>query len=183
MEEIQRPLEVIETEINFYKNQTATGIIEIGKRLIEAKAQLPHGEWGKWLEEKFTFTRQTANKFMRIAGEYSNVNAPLQLGTEKLWLLLDVPQDQREEFISQNKVDEMTTRELQKAIRKNNELQRQLEAEKDKPAKVIRERIEVKPSDYDSLKVKLQIKEQEIERLKLGEVAERLMEMRTRHEN
>lgn len=123
---IARPLEVIETEINFYKQQTATGIIEIGKRLIEAKSLLEHGQWGKWLEEKVDFSRQTANKFMRIADEYSNVNAPLQLGSDKLFKLLDVPLEDRDSFLStshptslgKNKtVDEMTTREVEKAVK------------------------------------------------------------------
>lgn len=88
MNEIQRPLEVIESEIAFYKTQTATGIIEIGKRLTEAKEQLPHGEWGKWLEKKVEFTQRAAQKFMRIASEYGNTNAHSHLGTEKLWQLL-----------------------------------------------------------------------------------------------
>ena len=83
MNELQRPLDVIETEINFYKTQTATGIIETGKRLIEAKEQLPHGKWGKWLEEKVKFSDQTARKFMKIASEYRNSKSPLNLGTKK----------------------------------------------------------------------------------------------------
>lgn len=80
MSEVTRPLGVIETEINFYKQQTATGMIEIGKRLIEAKSQLEHGQWGKWLEERVDFTRQTAHKFMTIANKYGNVNSHLHLG-------------------------------------------------------------------------------------------------------
>lgn len=37
---IVRPLEVIEAEIYFYKQQTATGIIEIGKRLNRCKGTI-----------------------------------------------------------------------------------------------------------------------------------------------
>lgn len=72
MNERQRPLEVIESENNFYKTQTATGIIEIGKRLIEAKEQLSHGQWGDWLKEKVEFSQATANRFMRVANELAN---------------------------------------------------------------------------------------------------------------
>jgi len=113
MSDLVRSLQIIETEINFYKQQTATGIIEIGKRLIEAKSQMQHGEWGKWLEEKVEFTHNTANKFMRIASNYDSHH---NLGTQKLWLLLDVPQEERENFIKENKVDELTTRQLQEEI-------------------------------------------------------------------
>lgn len=129
-----RPLELIEAEINFYKAQTASGIIEIGKRLIEAKQQLQHGEWGKWLEEKVDFSQNTANQFMRVAREFSNSESIKNLGTRKLFLLLDVPAEGREEFVQQahtvngqeKTVDEMTTRELQESIRAKNELEEKL---------------------------------------------------------
>lgn len=131
----KRPLETIESEINFYKQQTAIGIIEIGKRLIEAKTQLNHGEWGKWLEEKVEFSQWTANKFMKCAKEFSNCGATNNLPQEKLFKLLDVPQEEREEFINtpheingQTKtVDEMTTRELQKVIKEKKELEKQMQ--------------------------------------------------------
>lgn len=166
MNEIERPLEVIETEINFYKGQTATGIIEIGKRLIEAKAQLQHGEWGKWLEEKIDIKERTAQRFMQVANECSNPSALTLLPQSKVFALLDVPQDQREEFIAATPIDDMTTRQLQQAIKEKKELEQMLEEEKNKPAK------EVPPSDYEKLKSetlafrhKLRSKEEEIERL------------------
>lgn len=124
MNQIVRPIEVIETEINFYKQQTATGIIEIGKRLIEAKSQLQHGEWGKWLEEKAEFTREHASRIMKVANEFGNMTSVSHLGTKKLFLLLDVPQEEREDFVEQNNVSEMTTRELQEAIKARKEAER-----------------------------------------------------------
>ena len=91
-------------EIVLLKNQTAQNIIEIGKRLIQVKEQLPHGEWGKWLEEKVEFTHQTANKFMKVAEEMSNYSSMRNLGTAKVFSLLSLPQDQREDFIQSNPV-------------------------------------------------------------------------------
>jgi len=122
---IVRPLELIEAEINFYKQQTATGIIEIGKRLIEAKKQLQHGQWGKWLEEKVDFSQRTANQFMRAANEFSNSQSISNLGVRKLFLLLDVPAEKREEFIDNNNLEDMTTRQLQKEVKnlKSNSLE------------------------------------------------------------
>ena len=149
MNEIERSnLNQIEAEINVLKNQTAQNIIEIGKKLNRAKELIPHGEWIKWLEEKVTFTRQTANKFMRIADEYSNVSATLQLGTEKLWLMLEVPQEEREEFIQENQVEDMTTRELRQAIKEKKELEKQVEELKNQEPKVIEVEKEVYPKGY-----------------------------------
>ena len=113
---IVRSLEVIEAEINFYKQQTATGIIEIGKRLIEAKEQLQHGQWGKWLEEKVDFSQNSAGQFMRVSREFSNSESVKNLGTRKLFLLLDLPAEKREEFIDNNDLEEMTTRQLKENI-------------------------------------------------------------------
>ncbi len=123
---ITRPLEVIETEINFYKQQTATGIIEIGKRLIEAKNQLEHGQWGKWLEEKVDLKERTAQRFMQVANEFRNASTLTDLPQSKVFALLSLPQEDREDFIStphsipsgeQKTVGEMTTREVEKAVK------------------------------------------------------------------
>jgi hypothetical protein len=160
MGNITRPLEVIESEINFYKSQTASGIIEIGKRLIEAKEQLQHGEWGRWLEEKVEFGERTAQRFMQVANEIQNTSALTDLPKSKVFALLDMPSDQREDFIKSNPVDDMTTRQLQEAIQEKKRLEKQLEAEKNKPP------VEVAPADYNLIKSRLDIKDKEIENMK-----------------
>lgn len=175
LNEIQRPLEVIETEINFYKEQTATGIIEIGKRLIEAKKQVSYGGWGIWLKEKVEFSQRTANQFMKVASEFPDSKALANLGQTKVFALLDVPQEERQDFIDSNPVDEMTTRELQKAIREKNqadakikELETQLQ-QKPKEVEVVQE-VKVVPDDYYQLQEDLETarfeKEQLARRLK-----------------
>lgn len=165
LEPKQRPIEIIESEINFYKTQTATGIIEIGKRLIEAKSQLPHGEWGKWLEDKVEFSQDTARNFMRVAESFPNPETIRNLPISKVYALLDVPQCDRDDFIQNTPVEDMTTRELQKAIKRAKELEQMLEIEKGKPPKVVKEAVEVEPSDYRMLKNRIEIRDQEIESL------------------
>lgn len=122
-----RPLDLIEAEINFYKQQTANGIIEIGKRLIEAKTLLDKDEdFTSWLKDKVSFSRSTAYNFIRIANEFNDVQALGRLGQTKVFQLLEIPVDQREEFIAQphqtpsgefKTVEDMSTRDLQELIK------------------------------------------------------------------
>ena len=44
--------------------------IEIGRKLVEAKAMLPYGQWGQWLKEEVEFSQSSAQNFMRIFEEY-----------------------------------------------------------------------------------------------------------------
>ncbi len=178
--ELTRPLEVIETEINFYKQQTATGIIEIGKRLNEARKQLGEGEtFSNWLT-KMDFSRRSAYRFISVASEFSNVPTLAQTSISKLYALLEIPQEERDSFIStphstpsgeEKTIEEMTTREVEKAVKewkqkveeKDNLLKQkenELQKERNKEPKVIDN------TDYktiNSLKLELSNKSKDIE--------------------
>ncbi len=55
--------------INGAWQNSVAAIIETGRLVAEAKAALPHGEFGPMVENHLHFSRQTANKLMRIAGD------------------------------------------------------------------------------------------------------------------
>ena len=133
MNEMTRPIEVITQEIKFYKVQAGSAIIEIGKRLCEAKQCLPHGVWGEWLQNEVEFSERTAQNFMKIAREIQNPQLVADMGnsTTKALLLLSVPAEDREAFVAEEHiidgeaktVAEMSTREME-------ELTKQLAAER-----------------------------------------------------
>lgn len=112
----------IELEINFYKEQAAKNIIEIGKRLIKAKGLVEHGEWESWLDKKIDFRQTTATKYMRVAREFPNIQSLEDLGQTKIFTLLELPASEREAFIKDNQIEDMTTRELRQAIKEKKEL-------------------------------------------------------------
>lgn len=125
--EVVRPIEIITQEINFYKFQAGTAIIEIGKRLLEAKQCLPHGKWGEWLQNEVEFSERTAQDYMRIAKEYGNPQLIADMGnsTTKALLLLSVPASEREEFAAEaheingesKLISEMTTKEMSQLVK------------------------------------------------------------------
>ncbi len=127
----ERSADVIAAEINAIKFQTQTMMLqasaEIGKRLIEAKEQLPHGEWGKWLKENVEYSQSTANNLMQIHLEYSsNSQAFGNLSYSKAVALLGIDSEDREAFLQENDVDEMSTRELQKIIKEKQKLEKEM---------------------------------------------------------
>ena len=132
----QRDIQIVTVEINVLHRQAQemalSYAIQIGQRLKEAKAMLPHGEWGRWLETEVPFKPSTAQNFMRIFDEYGSNQTSLfgdaksqTIGnlpyTKALKLLAIGDSDEREAFIEENDVANMSSRELEKAIRERDE--------------------------------------------------------------
>lgn len=92
----ERDIDVITEEINFYKQQAGMAILEIGKRLVEAKAQLSHGEWLPWLEKKVEFSERSAQQYIRLWKEYGKSATVADLGVRKALVLLALPENERD---------------------------------------------------------------------------------------
>lgn len=126
--------------------------VEIGRRLTEAKEVLPHGEWGEWLKNEVEFSQRSANNFMKLFQEYGssqlsffsfNLNSQTfaNLPYSKALALLAIPEEEREEFAEEVKVDELSVKELQEAIKERDLAKKQLEeisAERDELTKSLR---------------------------------------------
>ena len=116
-----RTIEVITGEIRDAQRKGGEAILTIGRCLIEAKEQLPHGEWLPWLSEQVGYAEKTAQNFMRLAREFSNPQALADLGATKALALLALPAEEREQFVAEHNVVDMTSRQLQQAIRERDE--------------------------------------------------------------
>lgn len=179
---IVKDLRTLEFEIDQLKKQTTQNIIEIGKRLIEAKNRVPHGEWENWLSTKVGFSQVTANRFMRVADEFPNLSASTDLSVSKAFELLTLSPADRQEFINSHNVEDISTRELREQVKKYKEQNARLledldEAlrENDGEPKVIEKEVvkevvkEVIPDDYlklkeiELLKTKTDIRNRELE--------------------
>lgn len=152
MTEIIRNPAMIAGEINTIKEQVrATALsasVEIGKRLTEAKALVPEGEWIKWLKDNVDYSLRTAQNLMALFQEYGGGTGQSlpHLSYTQAVMLLALPGDERAEFMESHDMDAMSTRDLKKeldALRgKQDEMQitmdqlitekKALEAERDK---------------------------------------------------
>lgn len=122
---VQRDSKVIAVEIRTITQQVQQtalqGAVEIGKRLVEAKGLVAHGDWGRWLREEVDYSQSTADNFMKIFREYSpaleaNSQTIQNLSYTKALKLLALPAEEREAFAQEHKVEDMSTRELDKAL-------------------------------------------------------------------
>lgn len=118
-----RDIETITSEILGLKKTAGDAILAIGHRLIEAKSLLAHGEWLPWLTEQVEFSERSAQTFMRLAREWSNPQTLADLGAAKVLVLLSLPEPEREAFLAEVPAEDMSVRELKKAIRERNEAQ------------------------------------------------------------
>lgn len=128
-----RTLEVVAAEIRTFTASMLNNIIEIGRRMCEAKAMLPYGKFGDWIKENTGYSRSTANNFMRVFQEYGARQGSLfgatleddqtfgKLTYTQALALLALPSGEREEFVETHDMEHMSTRELQAAIEERDE--------------------------------------------------------------
>ena len=183
-----RDIGTVTTEILMIRRQVEqtalSGAIEIGRRLTEAKGMLPHGEWGKWLQEEVSFSQRTANNLMRVAAEYGdtqvslfggNAQALADLPYTKALQLLAVPEEEREAFVEEHHVADLSSRELEKIIRERDAAQEetaQAEAVRDEVQKRLEAALE---AQSEAEKVgSAQKSRAEVAEQKVGELEERL---------
>lgn len=125
-----RTIEAITGEILDAKRTGGEAILTIGRCLIEAKDMLPHGEWLPWLNERVEFSERTARNFMRLAREWTNRQTLADLGASKALTLLALPAEEREQFMEDHDVIDMSARQLEKAIRERDEARKAAEEAK-----------------------------------------------------
>ena len=147
-----RDINTITSEIRYIQNDVqqyaAQGALKIGERLCEAKELLGHGEFLPWIKDEFGWTDRTSQKLMAVYREFGDSQKSLfgpeintktysDLPVSKLYLLISVPESEREDFVKENNVAEMSVREMEKLLREKKEAEdesREAHAELDKLA-------------------------------------------------
>ncbi|MDQ7095212.1 DUF3102 domain-containing protein [Desulfosporosinus sp. PR] len=156
-------------------------LIEIGRRLTEAKGLIKYGEWGKWLKESVGFSQNRAEKLMRLYEAYGSQQPALgdagaqardlpNLSYTHALILLGVPEEDRAQFISDIDIESMTTRELQQAVNELKQsqqakagLQKTLDEEKEKNLQLAKECDNLK-KETDDLRKSRQELQQNVEK-------------------
>lgn len=179
MDTPERTLDVVTLEIQTLQRQAIEVnllyAIEIGRRLTEAKAMLPHGQWGDYLKTQVSYSQSTANNLMRIFREYGDNQQSLfgaaksqafaNLPYSKALRLLAIPdEEEREQFAADHDLDSMSVRELDAAIKARDEAQREAEQLREETA----------AAQQEAAKLREEVQTAEEERQRASNMAQRL---------
>ncbi len=142
----EQKLARLATEINTIKVQVQAVVqnatLEIGQRLLQAKAAVPHGCWGKWLAEKVDYKERTAqmliatyerfgNGQQKLFGKTADPELLAQLNRSQMFALMSIKnEDDCIAFMDEHKEDlpSMSKRELEQAIKERDQAKKDLEA-------------------------------------------------------
>ena len=157
----KRTPELIGAEIRMYyeagRRVTLLCGIEIGRRLVEAKELLQHGEWLPWLERETAFSDRHAQRYMKLFKEYgaaqlglfgpeTNATYMSDFPISKAIALLSVPESERIEFAEEVDAEHISVRELEQAIKERDEkleaLRKDMDSERKRGDEAIREKME-----------------------------------------
>lgn len=185
-----RDIEVITAEIKDLCRQAQTMalmyVVEIGRRLVEAKQALPYGEWGNWLKNEAGFSQSTATNYMRLFEEYGSSQISIfgasvdsqtfaNLPYSKALQLLAIPKEEREEFAEEVCAEDLSVSELKKAIAERDRAKLEAEeaqarenalAESLAEAQAATAEAQEKAAEADALRSELESKQAEVDAAK-----------------
>lgn len=157
-------LQQIELDLRQENEQIGKSIWKIGCMLKHVKENdLTHGQFMDWYKN-LGYNKNFVSKAITIADKLSNFPTLGNIGTEALYLIATLPDDQKQEQIERiESGDNPTVRELQEIKRENNRLksenarleqQKENLAEQALSAKIVEKEVikEVIPDDYESTK-------------------------------
>ena len=130
-----RSIEIVTAEIHTIRDNVARvfmdGVVQIGRRLEEAKQLVPQGEWLTYLDKELGYKPSTAQNYMRIAREFGDGQVGLSgktpgdffgnLGYSQLLPLLGLPEEEREQLAEEHNLAGMSSREIQALVKERDE--------------------------------------------------------------
>ena len=138
-----RDLAMVTSDIQYAQRQgarqLASNLIEIGRLLVEAKTMVESKNWDKYIWDNFGYSTSSADNWMKLYREYGDNQESLfdsftnsqtfgKLSYTQLLALTALPAEERSEFVENNDVENMSTRQLQQAIRERDEARKAADA-------------------------------------------------------
>jgi hypothetical protein len=100
-----------------FVQRTIEDLIHVGRTLREVKAELEHGQFGRWLNSEFAWTDRTARNLMALSDAF-NIHEleGLKIPPSALYILADAPQAARTEALDQARSGKKLTATISRKI-------------------------------------------------------------------
>lgn len=106
-------------EAQHYAKSMVTNLLQLGRVLTEAKPLVKHGQWEQWIQENAGCSNRYAQMFMQAYERFGNNPAISQIKERgKVFKMLALPTGTEEQFLSENNVADMTTKQVEEAVRR-----------------------------------------------------------------
>lgn len=147
---------ILDSAVSYAKRSA----FEIGKRLIEAKALVPAGEWMAYIQETLDYSTDTAENLMRISREFDIAAVPQfgELNYGQMVAMFALPVPERKELVEKQDVSGMSVREIKKLIKDKEAAER---AAEDAKREVREQQVESESLRQDLLIAQKKISEME----------------------
>ena len=112
-------LDGLAQEAQYYATSFTNSILQLGRVFCEAKQLVEHGKWMDWVKDNTGFSTRTAQQFMQAYTRFGSNEKARQIGDRsKLVKMLSLPAGTEDDFLENNDVSDMSTREVEEAVRR-----------------------------------------------------------------
>lgn len=180
-------LDNLAAEARAYSEGLALNMFQLGRVFTEAKKLVAHGEWQNWIRANSGMSERSAQQLMAIYNRFGDRPAFAGVEKSKLFKMLSLPEGEEDNFLAENDVQDMTSRQVEEAVRKARE-EAQAEIDQERAARELAEHrarvLEDRPPEIpDDISETLREKERQIEEYKaevkrIAEVAQTTMNSR-----
>ena len=112
----QRELEGIEQQLNLYMTGIYHSLLGVGRCLVAARPLIGWGEWEGWVRENTGMSVRSAQRLMQAARETKAGSAMERLSINKIQMLLELPEEKREEVAEKAAEESLTEKQLRAEI-------------------------------------------------------------------
>ncbi len=136
-------------------NNIAVNMWELARVFTEAKEVIPHGEFENWVKENTNLSLRTTQNMMAAYRRFGGMPQIENMGQAKTFRLLPLPEGAEEDFLKTHDVENMTAREVEKAVKAvRDELDKEKAARKEaeRRAKLAEEHPSIPQKLIDELK-------------------------------
>lgn len=165
------PIQVLEEEARIYSESMAMNMFNLGRVFTEAKKQVPHGEWGEWVQRNSGMSVRSAQQLMAIYTRFGDKPTFAGIDKSKMYKMLALPDGAEDAFMAENDVSSMSSREIEEAVKRvreqaNKEIAQEREARRAAEARA-QELADRPPEAPVEMIDELNSKDRELERYRL----------------